>query len=422
MKYLFTKIMFIILLFPIMGYSQKIIDIDYCYTKAQEHYPLASEYNIIALIRERNISNVNRSYLPQLELSSQLTYQSDVIGLPIEIPGLDIEKLNKEQYQIALNINQSVWDGGFIKAKKSLLNSEYDVDKERLNVRFYKLKAEINKYYFGAILLKEQVHQNGILQKMLNLNYKNIESYINTGFLEKSDLKKIEVEILKSEQKEEELKKMQDSYCQILSILVGEKIAPTDSLCKPLITNPNVELDINRPELKLFQREEDLIRNQKKIIIAKNRPNIGVFIQGAYGNPGLNLLKNESTPFFIAGIGLKWNIGNFYTLRNELRINKSKQLQLNIQKDLFLLNTKLEIIKEDNDIKEISNKIQKNQEIIVLRKEIREITEDKLINGMASVNDLIETIISEESAIQDKIISEINFLIYIYMRKQTINY
>ncbi|MFT0573963.1 TolC family protein [Bacteroides thetaiotaomicron] len=161
---------------------------------------------------------------------------------------------------------------------------------------------------------------------------------------------------------------------------------------------------------------------KKKIIIAKNRPNIGVFIQGAYGNPGLNLLKNESTPFFIAGIGLKWNIGNFYTLRNELRINKSKQLQLNIQKDLFLLNTELEIIKEDNDIKEISNKIQKNQEIIVLRKEIREITEDKLINGMASVNDLIETIISEESAIQDKIISEINFLIYIYMRKQTINY
>ena len=50
---------------------------------------------------------------------------------------------------------------------------------------------------------------------------------------------------------------------------------------------------IQRPELKSFSLQQNLIASQNKLIKARNLPKTSFFIQGGYGRPGLNLLENK---------------------------------------------------------------------------------------------------------------------------------
>ena len=48
-------------------------------------------------------------------------------------------------------------------------------------------------------------------------------------------------------------------------------------------------------------------------------PRFGLFVQGAYGNPGLNMLKDEFNASYMAGVRMSWNFGSLYTLKNDRR-------------------------------------------------------------------------------------------------------
>lgn len=57
---------------------------------------------------------------------------------------------------------------------------------------------------------------------------------------------------------------------------------------------------IRRPELNLFAAQNQQLEAQRKQLTAKNLPRLGIFVQGAYGNPGLNMLKNEFSAYYVA--------------------------------------------------------------------------------------------------------------------------
>ena len=75
---------------------------------------------------------------------------------------------------------------------------------------------------------------------------------------------------------------------------------------------------IRRPELNLFAAQNQQLEAQRKQLTAKNLPRLDLFVQGAYGNPGLNMLKNEFSAYYVAGVRLSWNFGNLYTRRMNL--------------------------------------------------------------------------------------------------------
>ena len=60
------------------------LTIEECYAKARDNYPAVKQYGLIAKTEAYNISNAAKGYLPQLALSAQATYQSDVTKLPFD--------------------------------------------------------------------------------------------------------------------------------------------------------------------------------------------------------------------------------------------------------------------------------------------------------------------------------------------------
>lgn len=409
---------FICLHAPIYGQ----LSIDDCYKKAQANYPQVKQYGLIEQSKEFNLSNANKGYLPQVSFSAKATYQSAVTKLPITLPNVTIEGLNKDQYQSVVEVNQSIWDGGVIRNQKKITEASSAVDKQKLDVDMYAINDRVNQLFFGILLIDEQIKQNLLLQDELKRNYNQISAYITNGIANQADLDAVKVNQLSTAQRKVELDATRKAYREMLSALIGEEIKEGTSLVKPSFAEEaSLSSTINRPELRLFEAQSNLFETQKSMVDAKNLPKLGVFVQGGYGNPGLNMLKNEFTPYYIAGARLSWNFGSLYTKKNDKKLLDNNLQNVAIQKETFLFNTNLKMTQQSNEIDKIKQLMRDDDEIIRLRTNIKKASEVKVEHGTLSVTDLLRDINSEDQAKQSKVLHEIQLLISIYNYKNSTN-
>lgn len=400
--------------------SAQQITLEDCQRKTQANYPLVRQYDLIEQTKEFNLANASKGYLPQFALSAKATYQSAVTELPIQIPGVDIKSLPKDQYQVMLEFRQTIWDGGAIRSQKEMTKAASDVDREKLNVDMYALNERVNQVYFGILLLDEQLVQNDLLQEELARSLKQVSAYMENGIASQADIDAVKVEQLNTKQKRVELAATRQAYLDMLSLLVGEEIAPVTQLLKPEDTLPPV-LDNNRPELLWFEAQRGRLQVQQESLKNRYMPNFGLFVQGAYGNPGLNMLKDEFTPFYVAGVRMSWNFGSLYTLRNDRKLIDTGRRQLESSREVFLFNTRLQATQQNGAVMSMRRQMVDDEEIIRLRANIRKAAEAKVANGTLTVTEMLREITAESLARQTKAVHEIQLLMNIYQLKYTMN-
>ena len=399
------------------------ITLEECQQKTQDNYPLVRQYDLVEKTKEYNLENAARGYLPQFALSAKASYQSDVTELPVKIPGVELKRLPKDQYQVMLELQQKIWDGGGIRMQKKQTIAEADVEKEKLNVDMYSLNSRVNDLYFGILLLDEQLRQNALLQDELGRNYRQITAYVENGIANQADLDAVKVEQLNTQQKRVELASLRVAYLEMLSILIGEELSQETQLEKPVPQNDvSAVSDIRRPELSLFDAQGAGLQIQEKALNVRHLPQFGLYVQGAYGNPGLNMLKNEFSPYYIAGVRLSWNFGSLYTLKNDRQVIENKRRQLNNNRDVFLFNTRLEMTQQDQAIRSLEKQMKDDDEIIRLRTNIRKSAEAKVANGTLTVTEMLRELTNESLARQTKAMHEIQRLKGIYQLKYTTNH
>ena len=396
------------------------ITLEDCQRKTQANYPLVRQYDLIEKTKEFNLVNASKGYLPQFALSAKATYQSAVTELPVQIPGVDIKGLPKDQYQVMLELRQTIWDGGAIRSQKEMAKAASDVDREKLNVDMYALNERVNQVYFGILLLDEQLVQNDLLQEELARSLKQVSAYTENGIASQADVDAVKVEQLNTKQKRIELATTRQAYLDMLSLLVGEEIVSGTQLLKPQDTLPSV-LDNNRPELLWFEAQSGRLQVQQESLKNRYMPNFGLFVQGAYGNPGLNMLKDEFTPFYVAGVRMSWNFGSLYTLRNDRKLIDTGRRQLESNRDVFLFNTRLQATQQNSAVLSMRKQMVDDEEIIRLRTSIRKAAEAKVANGTLTVTEMLREITAESLARQTKAVHEIQLLMNIYQLKYTMN-
>lgn len=412
---------FSFLLFVSTVYAQ--ITLEECQRKAQKNYPLVHQYGLVEKTKEYNLENAAKGYLPQLSLSAKASYQSEVTEIPVKLPGVDIKELSKDQYQVLLELQQKIWDGGAIRMQKKQTMAEAEIEKEKLNVDMYALNSRVNDLYFGILLLDEQLQQNALLYDELERNYHQITAYVENGIANQADLDAVKVEQLNTRQKRVDLVSSRVAYLKMLSLLVGKELSQATTLENPVPQNEASSVsEIRRPELSLFDAQGVGLQIQEKALNVRHLPQFGLFVQGAYGNPGLNMLKNEFSPYYIAGVRLSWNFGSLYTLKNDRRVIENKRRQLDNNRDVFLFNTRLQMTQQDQGIRSLEKQMEDDNEIIRLRTNIRKAAEAKVANGTLTVTEMLRELTNESLARQSKALHEIQRLRSIYQLKYTTNY
>ena len=411
---------FSFLLYVAGAYAQ--ITLEECLRKTQDNYPLVHQYGLVEKTKEYNLENAAKGYLPQFALSAKASYQSDVTEIPAKLPGVDLKGLSKDQYQVMLELQQKIWDGGGIRMQKKQTIAEAEVEKEKLNVDMYALNDRVNDLYFGILLLDEQIKQNTLLQDELERNYRQITAYVENGIANQADLDAVKVEQLNTKQKRVDLVSSRAAYLKMLSLLVGEALSPETVLEKPVPQSTvSAVSEIRRPELALFDAQGAGLQVQEKALNVRHLPQFGLFVQGAYGNPGLDMLKNEFSPYYMAGVRFSWNFGSLYTLKNDRRVIEKKRQQLDNNRDVFLFNTRLEMTQQDQAIHSLEKQMRDDDEIIRLRTNIRKAAEAKVANGTLTVTEMLRELTNESLARQSKAMHEIQRLMGIYQLKYTTN-
>lgn len=407
------------------------LTVEACHEKARANYPLVKQYGLIEQTRDYTVSNAARGYLPRFSLSAKATYQSEVTKVPVTIPGMTIEGLNKDQYQAVAEVNQTIWDGGNIRSQKRLAEAGAEVAVQQLNVDLYALDDRVNQLFFGILLLAEQLKQNVLLYEELQRNFDRVTAYITNGIANSADLDAVKAEQLTVLQNRTELLATREAYERMLAFMIG--VLPGQSgteekvvldLVTPVIGEAGVLPGIDgmkRPELELFGAMFRQLEERRRMITVGNMPQLGFFVQGGYGNPGLNMLKNEFSPWYVGGVRLSWNFGGLYTKKNENKLITVEQDNVDLQKEVFLFNTNLQVTQENADIIKIRELMKRDDELIALRDNIKASAEAKVANGTLSVIELLREINVGEQARQTKMLHGIQLLMAIYKQKNTLN-
>ena len=399
--------------------AQETLTLEQCYQWSRENYPLIKKQELIKKSEQYTTENALKGWLPQINIVGQATYQNEVTELPIKLPNISVDPLSKDQYKVYADISQTIYDGGNIKNQKKLALAQSEIQNQQLAVDLDKLKERINQIYFGILQTDKQLAQLQLTKSDINEGIKKAEAQLKNGVIFRSNLDVLKAELVKIEQREIELKSVKQSFSQMLSYFIKKSLDENTQLQTPektLFTETN-----NRSELKLFDAQKSLIETQKKLINTKNTPKLGAFFQGGYGKPGFNMLKNEFDTFYIAGVRLNIPITGFYTKKNDLQLLDNQSQDIEIQRENFLFNQNFTEIQQKNDLDKIQNLIDKDDELITLRKSIKKASLAQLENGVITTNDYLREVTAEEQAILTKITHEIQYLLTQYNLKAQLN-
>ena len=400
-----------------------------CRHLAREHYPEIRQYDLIAQTEQYNLSNAARAWIPQVTLSGQATYQSATPTYPeafntiLQANGIEMAGISRDQYKIAVDVSQHIWDGGKSKADKAIAEAEAEEQRSRVDVSLYDLQSRVDNLYFGILLLDERKAQTEALIEVLASNLARLQTYYRNGVAMQADVDAVEAELLTARQSLGQVESSRASYRRMLEIFIGQPLA-AENLERPAMRELQSRTSA-RPELALFEAQESKLEAQRKAINASLMPRFSAFAQGYYGYPGLDMFKSMVssawTPNAIVGVRMSWNIGAFYTKRNNLEKLNAAEKQIAVQRDVFLFNTQMQTTQDDGEIARLRQAITDDSRIVELRRRVRMAAESQLKNGVIDAADLLRKISDETAAALARSTHEIELLQATYRLKTTLN-
>ena len=421
------KFLLSIVLLPIVTMAQTLEE---CQQAAESNYPLIRQYDLIRKTTQLTVANIQKGWLPQVSASAQTTYQSDVVSWPSEMKtlmtnmGIGLKGLKKDQYRVGIDVNQTVYDGGVISSQKAIAREQGKVQEAQTEVNIYNVRMRVDEMYFSLLMLDEQILLNRDLQELLAGNERKLEAMVKGGTAAESDWQSVKAERLKVVQQATSLESQKRMLTMMLSAFCGIEVKSVE---KPVVQAESGVLtsENHRPELRALDAQIGLLNAQEKALNAALMPKLGVFAQGYYGYPGLNMFEDMMSHKWslngLIGARLTWNIGALYTRKND-------KAKLQVQRDLtesnrevFLFNNRMEQIQQNEDIARYKLLMADDEEIIELRSAVRKASESKLSHGIIDVNDLVREINQENAARVQQSIHEIEMLKQIYDNKFTIN-
>ncbi|WP_027450411.1 TolC family protein [Xylanibacter brevis] len=428
------KLVLSLTMLPMLAQGQTLDD---CQQAAEKNYPLIQQYGLIEKTTQLTVANIQKGWLPQVSAQAQATYQSDVTAWPSEMKammsgmGIDMRGLTKDQYRVGIDVQQTIYDGGVIGSQKRIAREQGKVQAAQNEVNIYNVRKRVNEMYFGLLLIDEQIKLNTDLQTLLAGNERKLELMTKRGTAAESDLQSVKAERLNAVQKGTELVSQKQMLQRMLSTFCGIEI---NNIQKPQVKADGGGLmsegrglmaENHRPELKVLDAQISVLNAQEKALNAALMPKVGVFAQGFYGYPGLNMfedmMRHKWSLNGLVGARVTWTIGALYTRKNDKAKLQLQRDMTESSREVFLFNNNLEQIQQHENIARYQKLMAHDGEIISLRQAVRKAAESKLAHGIIDVNDLVREINQENAACVQQSVHEIEMLKEIYDNKYTTN-
>lgn len=394
------------------------VTLEECLDMARANYPQIRQLGLIDATEKYDLSIASSSWIPQFSVSGKATWQSDVMEMPFEIPGFELD-MPHDQYSLNANVTQHIWDGGTSSSQREAVKTGADVQRKQTEVSLYSVRSRVQNVYLGILLLDEQLEQNRLLMESLKRNADEVQAMIDNGMAYRSDMDLVNVNILDCSQQTDALCADRSAYVKMLGLLTGRDMTGV-RLTVPSGGSLVDTRTVLRPEIELYAARLRQNEAQMKQLNARISPQFDLTLQGGIGRPGLNMLENEFAPMFVAGIKMQWNIASLYTRKNDKRKIESQKHDIELERETFLFNTELDATQQQTEVDKARKMLEKDDRIIELRSSIRLAGEEQYRNGTIKMTDLMDMIDDEHNARLARSVHHIQLLMAIYDLKNTV--
>ncbi|WP_286769948.1 TolC family protein [Sphingobacterium sp. 40-24] len=394
------------------------LTLERCYTLAKANYPAIKKMDLITKTGEYTIQNANKRFLPQISFSGQATYQSQTVSFADAVgslPGISLPSISKDQYKIQGEISQLIYDAGNIKMQTDLIAANTALEEQTLVSSLYGINQRINSLYFAVLLIDAQLKQNELNKANLQTQVQKAEAAFDNGVAFRSNVEELKAEVLNIEMQTTEYTSNRTAYLNMLSLFIGKKLP--ESMQLELPTAQYTLSAINRPELKAFDLQTNIVDQQEKQLKSDYLPQVSGFFQGAYGRPTLNIIENKFGPWYVTGLRFSWSLSSFYSLSNKRNILQLNRQSIDADKETFLLNAKVDLSQQGEQVNKYTILIRQDDAAIALRTSVTQSAEAQLSNGVITTHEYIQKLNAEHLAKQLKILHEIQLLQAIYNLK-----
>lgn len=375
---------------PVFAQTQDSLTLQQCLKATDENFPIARQRGLFSQEIDINNKKINTQYLPQLSLNGQATYQSDVISIPIEIPNLNIPTPPNDQFKAYVDVNQIIYDGGAISARKKIEEASSNANLQNVEVQLYEVKGQVNAVYFNILLLREQRDLASLTGKTLKSQHKKLTAAVKNGIMLPSDVDVIKAEIIKNDQQKKALDHRIFAQYQLLGKLTGLQLDSSKALSKPLLVLDLKDTSLeNRPESELFQKRKEEIETREKAITATQLPHLSGFAQAGYGRPALNPISEDFESYYLLGLRLNWRFWDWKSSNYDRQLITINQQMIEKQKQAFETNTQAQLISLESEINTLQDQLSADREIIDLRTNILKAATAKLQRGTMTTTDYV---------------------------------
>lgn len=396
--------------------------LDECIGWAYDNHPQIKEMSLIEMTKGIDLKNAAYAWLPHLNISGKATWQSEVVEMPMDIPGMDIN-IPHDQYGLTAEFTQQIWDGGTSRSQKELAEAGAEVKKTQLETNLWSIRSRVQNVFLGIILIDKQLELNRLLRESLERSSEEVKSRMEAGVALPSDQDQVSVNILSCLQQRASLDADRKSYVKILGLLTGRDMTDVELAVPKDAVNyvDDGARDFEtRPEMAFYAaqlKQNEFQRRQLNTLIS---PKLNLSLQGGYGRPGMNMLSGDFSGYFVAGLKLQWNIGALYTRGLDKRKVNADAQKIDLTRKSFILNSSVEAEQKNNAILKARDVLEKDSEIIALRQRIRASGENQYREGTIKMNDYLSMLDEEYKAKANESMHEVQLMMAVYDMKNTI--
>jgi outer membrane protein TolC len=143
-------------------------------------------------------------------------------------------------------------------------------------------------------------------------------------------------------------------------------------------------------------------------------PKLGLLGAAVLITPGVNLGNSKLSTLGVAGLSASWNIAALYKNGNEKQLTQLSLNKINVQEETFLFNTRLQLTQASANIEKQKAVLSADEEIVTLRKNIREGYQEKYNTGVSPLFDFLNATQKESEARAQKALHEMQLIMTLY--------
>ncbi|HMB98093.1 MAG TPA: TolC family protein [Balneolaceae bacterium] len=365
------------------------LSLEYCYNRIEQTYPLVDQLKMEEQISELNRRVIRTGNLPQLTVTGQVSYQSEIPEVDIPIPNAQSVTMSKDQYSVSLDIAQKIFDGGRIRKREDIADAQSRENRSETEIDLFVVRQQLNRVYFSILLSKRQMKNNNTLIEDLTEQLKKVRSQVENGVLLPGQKFILEAELLRIRQDSTTIMANIRAGYDMLGELINEEVSADRELVLPGINLSEYTISKKRPEYRLFDSKRTTIERMKEMEQTHIFPTLSAFGTTAWANPGLNIFDDSFNLHYLVGMRLQWNFWNAVNTGDNKAVLKIRQSKIEREEESFTRQMRTELDKIKRTIEALEMNLEKDKEIISLRKRVVEEQASKLENGVITSTEYI---------------------------------